>query len=352
MSKLLVNITSEGNSGRIEIVGAIAEWNSNNATDLRQRCNQLKASGVTDCNVYLMTTGGDCLQANEIVNILNESFGKYNAEGGALVASAGTYIAVCAETFVLAKNGQMMIHKPSTLADGNETDIESKLSLLKNITADYLAKYNAKLKKSKADFLAKWNAGDFWLTATEAVEWGFADAIKEPQKLDAKTENFINAMVANTSQNPNNEMKKELIELLQLDGVTAASTDSEVIEKVKAMLTQKQNTEKEETEQSVNALISQAQEEGKIITPQMIEIYKKIGMTSGVSALSEVLAAVPKPVSILGLIKKESKTGVQATTTKCRSKWTLDDYRKNDPKAFEKNPKLFDELYNKEHQND
>ena len=135
--KLQVKVYSEGSTGRVDIIGSISEWGRNNATDFRIKCQALKDSGITNCHVYIMTTGGDCFEANEIVNILNDVFGSYTGEGGAIVASAGTYIGVNAKSFTMAKNGQYMIHKPSGWVEGNETEVENYLKLIKNMTVTY-----------------------------------------------------------------------------------------------------------------------------------------------------------------------------------------------------------------------
>jgi len=181
--KLQINITSEGTQGRVDIIGNISEWGDNNAIDFRERCQALKDAGVTACLVYLMTNGGDCFQANEIVNILIEIFGTYTGEGGAIVASAGTYVAVNATSFVMAKNGQFMIHKPSGYVGGNETEMENYLKLLKNMTVAYYDAYKAKLKTPEADFKTKWDSGDIWMTADEAKTYGFVTTVKEPIKI-------------------------------------------------------------------------------------------------------------------------------------------------------------------------
>jgi ATP-dependent protease ClpP protease subunit len=190
---LQIHISCSGTTGRIDIIGSISEWGRNNAIDFRNRCEELKRGGVTSCHVYLMTVGGDCFQANEIVNILAQVFTTYTAEGGALVASAGTYIAANAKSFTMAKNGQFMVHKPCGGAFGNETEIENHLTLLRNMTKTYYGTYKGKLKKPEAEFKAKWDAGDFWMTAEEAKEWGFASAIKEPVKIDDSTAQMIRA---------------------------------------------------------------------------------------------------------------------------------------------------------------
>jgi ATP-dependent Clp protease, protease subunit len=192
--KLVINVSSEGQEGRISIIGEISEWNSNSAENFRAKCQELKDSGIKSALVYLMTVGGDCFQANEITNILDEFFpGSFDGEGGALVASAGTYIAVRCRAFTLAKNGQFMIHKPSAFFGGNETELNNQLTLLQNMTKQYYDAYLAKCTKPEKEFKAKWDAGDFWMTAEQAKEWGFVTSVKEPVKIDEPTAKMIMA---------------------------------------------------------------------------------------------------------------------------------------------------------------
>jgi ATP-dependent protease ClpP protease subunit len=66
---------------------------------------------------------------------------------------------------------------------GTAREIENYLQLVKNMLNSYYEAYKEKLKKPEAEFKAKWDAGDFWMTAQKAVEWGFATAIKEPVKI-------------------------------------------------------------------------------------------------------------------------------------------------------------------------
>ncbi|MDA3852676.1 MAG: Clp protease ClpP, partial [Bacteroidales bacterium] len=192
--KLDIKIYAEGKVGRVDIIGDISEWNDNNAMRMRESCKALKDSGISKCSVYLMTNGGDCFQANEIVNILHQEFGTYECEGGALVASAGTYIMVNGENPELAKNGQFMIHKPSGAVWGNENDMENYLTLLKNMTVTYYDSYVAVLKKPESEFKEKWDGGDFWMTAQEAKEWGFVSKVKGEAQVNDETNALLTAM--------------------------------------------------------------------------------------------------------------------------------------------------------------
>jgi hypothetical protein len=286
-----------------------------------------------------MTTGGDCFESNEIVNILNDTFGKYTAEGGALVASAGTYIAVCAKKFTMPRNGQIMIHKPMAWVDGNETDIENTLKLLKNMTADYCTKYIAKLKKPDSDFLQKWDSGDFWLTAEEAVEWGFADEIKEPQKLDAKTEIIINSILNNEGQKPEGKVcppvttehkqksdMKQLVTLLvavlALEGIDENSTEAQVVaavqgrfnalksesDKLKTENDKLRSEAKSQFDNAIKAMLDEAQAQGKFIalngkkTDEIRAAYENVGKTAGIEGLATILGGLQAPTSIMGQI--------------------------------------------------
>jgi ATP-dependent protease ClpP protease subunit len=239
MPGLQISIKAEGTQGRVDIIGNISEWNQNNAIDFRERCQAIKDAGATYCHLYLMTNGGDCIQANEIYNILVDLFGDYTGEGGAIVASAGTFLAVKAKTFVMAKNGQFMVHQPQGGVQGTATQIENYLQLVKNMLSSYFEAYKSKLKKAEADFKTKWDAGDFWMTAQEAVEWGFVTSIKEPVKvtqalaasikasgspLDFSPEDII------SNQNKDKEMNLQAIATVL--GLAATATEPEITAKI------------------------------------------------------------------------------------------------------------------------
>ena len=53
-------------------------------------------------HIYINSPGGECFEANEIVNVIKRFPGKITGEGGALVASAATYIAINCTSFFYA----------------------------------------------------------------------------------------------------------------------------------------------------------------------------------------------------------------------------------------------------------
>lgn len=313
-SKILkIAVYAVGSIGRIDIIGSIDEWGKNNAMDLRERCQAIKEGGATKCHVYLMTVGGDCFQANEIVNIIIEFFGSYTTEGGALVASAGTYIVACSSFSEGARNGQWMIHKPKGGTWGNETEIGNYLKLVQNMTVTYYDAYKAKLKKPEAEFKVKWDAGDFWMTTKEAEEWGFVDKVKDPVKIDPETAQAIKESgspiaVAQTDIIHNNEHEMDLKAIAKSLGLPDTATEEQVNAKLAENASKAthydtlkaEDDERKRTQKAANikAELDKAEKEKRIkatARPLWQSRFEKD--YEGTKALMDTLEGVVKPLS-------------------------------------------------------
>ena len=360
MSKSLqIKIYSEGNQGRIDIIGQISEWGRNNATDFRTKCQELKDAGISNCHVYLMTVGGDCFQANEIVNILTDVFGSYTGEGGAIVASAGTYIGVNAKSFTMAKNGQFMIHKPSGWIDGNETDVENYLTLLKNMTATYYDAYKAVLKKPEPEFKAKWDGGDFWLTAQEAKDWGFITDIKDPVKIDPETAQAIKQSgspiaiaQSDISDQPNNltmDLKTTAIALGMEPNSTEEQVNAQIAENAQkakdydTLKAEKDRKDAAEKAAKIKTELDAAEKDKRIkadARPKWQEAFEKD--FEGTKALLAGLSPVSNPLS------GEIKIPVDGNSATYQGK-TFEQLQDEDPEALEdletNNPEAFNALF-------
>ncbi|WP_321321439.1 ATP-dependent Clp protease proteolytic subunit [Labilibaculum sp.] len=357
--KLLISVYAKDEVGRVDIIGSISEWNKNNAMDMRTKCQDLKDSGITKCHVYIMSVGGDCFQANEIVNILVEMFGSYTGDGGAIVASAGSYIAVNATSFEQAKNGQFMIHKPMGGVYGNETEIENYLALVKNMTTTYYDSYKSVLKKPEKEFKAKWEAGDFWMTADQAEEWGFVSKVKDPIKIDKETATAIKdsgspiaiAMehITQTPKENDMDLKATAIAI----GMDANSTEEQVNARLQAnaqkaadydsLKAKQEQKEKEEKASKIKAELDAA-EKGKRITadarPQWQAQFDKD--FEGTKALLDGVQGVEKPLSA------DIKAGADGKGATYEGK-TFEELQDEAPETLEalqdNNPEAYDKLF-------
>lgn len=235
MEKVPFRIVAEKKSpgkALIRITGEIG-WDVD-ADGFRREVDMLVAAGVTDVHLYLNGPGGSCFDAAEIVNILSSFTGEVTGEGGALVASAYTYIAMHCKTFVMPANGQFMVHRPKGCAAGTTDEILAYHKLLSDVEAGYLAKYKERVKDA-AVLEAKWKT-DWWMTAAEAAAAGFITAVKDQAKIDRATARMIAAcgcpqdieLLINTKEDM--DLKAMAVAL----GIPEGSTEEEVRARIDA----------------------------------------------------------------------------------------------------------------------
>lgn len=352
-----ISASAQGQTALIRITGTIG-WDTD-CELFRARIDAIAQQGITDAHLYLNGPGGSCFDAEEIVNIIKSVFtGKVTGEGGALVASAYTRIAMVCETFTMPENGMFMIHKPAGYTGGTAAKIESYLKLLKNIESQYLDLYTTKAT-DKAELTKQWEAGDWWLTAKEAKANGFITTVKEKAKIDAETTALISACGCPESKIPiinNVKTKKEMdLKTMALSlGLPESATEAEINaaiakgkkaqEDLQALQLENERKEKTDKEAKVKAALDKAIED-KRITADMRPNWEKM-LTADFETANASLTALA-PVKKLDVTPSPTGNG---TTYKGK---TFEQLQDEDPDALadlEKNdPEAFAALFNASH---
>ena len=338
---------------------------------------KMEDSGCKQLNIRLHSYGGSVFEGNVIYNAIQQSGMNIKITVDGIAASMASVILLASNDVEIAENGYVMIHRPHSFVDGDYDGFIGSAKMLKDMEKEMACCYAKKTGRSEDEFINTWLDGkDHWLNADEAVKYGFADRKISSVSKDLKTldKSLVSAMEIKSifnryaaSLNIKNEknMKKELIEFLKLDKVTEESSDEEVLERVKERfdeLSQQLERENESTEETITAMINKAQADGKFLSIKGIGIdeakaaYENIGRKSGIKTLSMVLEGLPRPVNIVEMIKKESRTASlwgdmnQTSNQKTvdKSKWTLEDYRMYAPNELKNNPQLYDKLYKNE----
>lgn len=173
--------TLKNKVAQLRIIGHISNWR-NSSEEFVAQIDQYVEQGITDVHLYVKSEGGSVLEAAEIVNVLARFKGKKTGTGGAIVASAATYIVAYLDEFELHANSKFMIHKPHGGMYGNEDQIESNLKLLKDVTNEYRTLYAKKMGISDDELEAMWVKGDQWFTAQEALDKGLVSAVLNDKK--------------------------------------------------------------------------------------------------------------------------------------------------------------------------
>ena len=129
-----------------------------------------------DVEVNIASNGGDVFAASEIFTMLKSSSANVTVNIQGLAASAASVIAMAGDTIKISPTAQIMIHQASVMAGGNKDDLTHEAAVLDSIDQSIASAYEQKTGMSQDDLL-NMMAQETWLTATEAVDKGFADEI-------------------------------------------------------------------------------------------------------------------------------------------------------------------------------
>lgn len=341
MSKPKFNIScvAENNNAVVRIDGYISSWN-NHSAGFKEKLDSLIANGIKDVIVYINSGGGDCFEANEIVNELLRFTGSKTAKIGALCASAATYIASKCDTVQAAENTSYMIHKPSGYCGGTAEEIKSYVKLVENMEAEYAKTYAKKTGLTEARIKELW-VTDYWMSAEEGKKLGFINSIEGQAEITQDdveaTTAYKNAprliASANQSQTQNNIIMKQLI--ITAFALAATLSDAEVmahLENIKAKaakaddLQAKLNAaEASAIKVKIDAVISDAEAKKKITAAQR-EFWEK-ALATDFEGAKATLESMP------GVTKLSAETKEEGNKED-RSKWTYADYQEKNPQAL------------------
>lgn len=134
--------------------------------------------GAGEVEVNINSNGGDVFAASEIYTLLSQHSGRVTVNIQGLAASAASVIAMAGDVVHISPTAQIMIHKAWTIADGNADDMAHTSEFLEGIDDSIMNAYVAKTGLDKSE-LSNMMAKETWLTASQAVDYGFADDVMD-----------------------------------------------------------------------------------------------------------------------------------------------------------------------------
>lgn len=154
----------------------------------------LDALGDIDAlSVYINSDGGDVFAGQAIHSMLKRHKATVTVYVDGLAASIASVIAMAGDKVVMPRNAMLMVHNPWTIAYGNATDFRKLADDLDNIRESMIAAYQDKSSIDRDKLLALLDA-ETWLTAEEAVSYGFADEIEQQKEVAASLKDGILAV--------------------------------------------------------------------------------------------------------------------------------------------------------------
>lgn len=153
-----------------------------------------------DVQVNIASNGGDVFAASEIFTMLKSSSATVTVNIQGLAASAASVIAMAGDKVNISPTAQIMIHQAAVTAGGNKDDLAHEATVLDGIDQSIALAYAQKTGMSEDDLL-NMMAQETWLTATDAVDKGFADEIMFVEDNQPAFANDVGAIVPKAAVN-------------------------------------------------------------------------------------------------------------------------------------------------------
>lgn len=163
-----------------------------------------------DVDIIINSNGGNLVVGSEIYTHLRAHKGKVNVRITAIAASAASLIAMAGDHIEMSPVARMMIHNPSSIAQGEAKDLNHAAETLEHVGQIMAEAYAVRAGKNKQE-LIEMMAKETWLNADEAIEQGFADSkmfendnmqivASDTQVLSKDVLNRVTALVSKTPE--------------------------------------------------------------------------------------------------------------------------------------------------------
>lgn len=155
-------------------------WSGGGVT-AKKVASQLRAiAGPVE--VQINSPGGDMFEGIAIYNVLREHPHDVTVKVMGMAASAASIIAMAGDTVEIGAASFLMIHNCWVLAMGNRHDMRETAEFLEPFDAAMVDVYAAR-SGQKAEDIAKWMDAETFMSGSQAIERGFADALLAADKI-------------------------------------------------------------------------------------------------------------------------------------------------------------------------
>ena len=270
-------------------------------------------------NVYINSGGGEVFAAVAIAQQLQKHKAEVHTYVDGMAASAATIIAMAGDVRHMSRSSLYMIHLPSSSVRGNKHDMAKGIEVLEKVEEVIKMTYATKCKVED-EKLTELLDHETWLTANEALEYGFIDDILEDQD---NIENLIRDI-----QN----------DILNMNGVDINVTAFAEPEKLRQKLTEIQNYSKGGTTMDFQAFLNSLpvdkrkaveNEMSKRLTANTQELTDQVtNLTNQITTMSQQMTETQTALSV-------AKNSLEEANAKIKKYEEATDQRGEDQKFLD-----------------
>lgn len=169
-----LNVVVNADIATIYLYDMVGGWDGVQAKDFVQALNAIDAKHI---NLRINSPGGSVFDGRAMATAIKEHPATVTAYIDGLAASAASWIAISANSVVMADGSFMMIHNSQAGVLGDRRDMLSMAGTLEQLDNSFIADYAAKSGKS-AQQIGDWMNAETWFSAQDAVDQGFADRVE------------------------------------------------------------------------------------------------------------------------------------------------------------------------------
>jgi ATP-dependent Clp endopeptidase proteolytic subunit ClpP len=129
--------------------------------------------------LYINSGGGDVFDGIAMYNAIKRHKGRVTVHVDGLAASAASVIAMAGDEIIMPANTMLMVHNPWTMAIGGADDLRKTANILDQTRDAIVTAYRDKTGMDEDDLRALLD-DETWMSAADAVTFGFADRIDAP----------------------------------------------------------------------------------------------------------------------------------------------------------------------------
>ena len=167
-------LESKNDVADLYIFGDITSWPwSENDVSANGIVKELQSLDAKEINVHINSYGGEVAEGLAIYNTLKNSDMKVTTICDGFACSAASVIFMAGDERVINEASLLMIHNAWTYASGNAARLRKAAEDLDKITQASVNAYTSRVSISEDEVKALMD-NESWITAEEAVQYGFA----------------------------------------------------------------------------------------------------------------------------------------------------------------------------------
>lgn len=255
MKNKYYSLETSGNEADLYIFGDITSWPwDEKDKDAYSIVKDLQALEATTVNVHINSYGGEVAEGLAIHNVLKNSKAKVVTYCDGFACSAASVIFMAGDERIMNEASLLMIHNAWSYAAGNANEFRKQAEDLDKITQASINAYMARVSITE-DEVKELMDNESWLTADEALTYGFATSVLKAEDTESKMQSAFlpirNKLISKSAEEliPD-QIAEAVVKKLQIANEIKIDTD-QICGKIVEMLSK--NEEVQEPEHPTNS---------------------------------------------------------------------------------------------------